>query len=129
MKQTFDQYIKSIVKQGKSLEDELQDQLEKVADRLRVRTRIQATIDPKYRTGRLYNSIRSQVGKARHAGKYDVILKSGNSQAFYAKYVEFGTRRIYPRLFMGKSMEKEKKNLPEHLRALLGKVLREQHGR
>lgn len=129
MKQTFDQYIKSVEKQGKTLQDELKEQLLKVAVNVVDSARIQATIDPKYRTGKLHDSIRSQVGKARHSGVYDVILKSGNNQAFYAKYVEFGTRRIYPRLFMEKSIEKEKKNLPEHLRALLGKVLREQHGR
>lgn len=122
---TFDEFIENLEKQGRSLEEELRTQLDEVAYHLKLRTRLQATIDPKIRTGRLFNSIEGKVaGKGdRHSKEFDIILQSGNADVFYAKYVEFGTSRMYPRLYMHKTVESQKKKLPKHLRKLMKKVL------
>ena len=37
----------------------------------------------------------------------------------YAKYVEFGTRYIKPRLFLGRAVNAESEHLPDRLSSLL----------
>ena len=51
-----------------------------------------ATTYPKIRTGNLYNSIRA--AKQRKDNLILINLNAGGDSAPYAKYVEFGTRKM-----------------------------------
>ncbi len=80
------------------------------------------------RTGRLRQSIAGNFGVIN--GRPAAILQAGGqargADVFYAKYIEFGTRYIRPRLFLGRSVEAEKEDLSKDLQkaitaALMGK--------
>tara|TARA_Y100001938_G_scaffold35296_1_gene48546 strand:- start:23 stop:421 length:399 start_codon:yes stop_codon:yes gene_type:complete len=80
------------------------------------------------RTGRLRQSIAGNFGVID--GRPAAILQAGGqargADVFYAKYIEFGTRYIRPRLFLGRSVEAEKEDLSKDLQkaitaALMGK--------
>ena len=73
------------------------------------------------RTGRLRQSIAGRF--AYIDGKPTAILQAGGAfggkDLEYAKYIEFGTRFIKPRLFMGRSVIKEQEDLKPKLNKLL----------
>ncbi len=77
------------------------------------------------RTGRLRQSIAGNFGYMD--GNPVAILQAGgqfgNADVFYAKYIEFGTKRITPRLFLGRSVEKEKQELLPDIRKAVTQVL------
>ena len=78
----------------------------------------------KDRTGRLRQSI---VGRfAIVGGNHTAILQSGGSGVEYARYIEFGTKYIEPRLFMGRSMEKQQQEIRPKLDDLLRVALQEE---
>jgi hypothetical protein len=79
------------------------------------------------RTGRLRQSIAGRF--AIVDGKPTAILQSGGqfggTELEYARYIEFGTRYIKPRLFMGRSIEQQQQEIRPKLNDLLRVVLLE----
>jgi hypothetical protein len=80
------------------------------------------------RTGRLRQSIAGRF--AIVDGKPTAILQSGGQfggvELEYARYIEFGTRYIKPRLFMGRSIEQQQQEIRPKLNDLLRVVLLEE---
>ena len=81
-----------------------------------------ATDYPRVRTGRLRSSITGLVS-TKDARPRMILMAGGNTKGApvnYARYVEFGTRYIKPRLFMGRAMKKIATNeVRKELRNLL----------
>lgn len=81
-----------------------------------------ATDYPRVRTGRLRSSITGLVS-TKDARPRMILMAGGNTKGApvnYAKFVEFGTRYIRPRLFMGRAMKKVATNeVRKELRGLL----------
>lgn len=81
-----------------------------------------ATDYPRVRTGRLRSSITGLVS-TKDASPRMILMAGGNTKGApvnYARYVEFGTRYIRPRLFMGRAMKKVATNdVKKELRNLL----------
>ena len=69
--------------------------------------KINATDYPKVQTGRLRSSITGLFDTK--GGRPRVLLRAGGNTSGapvnYAAYVEFGTRHMQPRLFMGRAMK------------------------
>ena len=87
-----------------------------------------ATDYPRVRTGRLRSSITGLVS-TKDASPRMILMAGGNTKGApvrYAKFVEFGTRRMSPRLFMGRAMKKVATNeVTKELRGLLDLAVRE----
>ncbi len=81
-----------------------------------------ATDYPRVRTGRLRSSITGLVS-TKDARPRMILIAGGNTKGApvnYARYVEFGTRYIKPRLLMGRAMKKVATNeVTKELRNLL----------
>ena len=86
-----------------------------------------ATDYPRVRTGRLRSSITGLVS-TKDASPRMILMAGGNTKGApvrYAKFVEFGTRRMQPRLFMGRAMKKVASNdVVKELRGLLDLAVR-----
>lgn len=86
-----------------------------------------ATDYPRVRTGRLRSSITGLVS-TKDASPRMILIAGGNTKGApvrYAKFVEFGTRRMQPRLFMGRAMKKVASNdVVKELRGLLDLAVR-----
>lgn len=78
-------------------------------------------------TGRLRQSIAGRFGYID--GKPTAFLQAGGqfggSDVDYAKFIEFGTRFIRPRLFLGRSVEVEQAELKDRFRKLLKLTLQD----
>lgn len=85
-----------------------------------------ATDYPRVRTGRLRSSITGLVD-TKNARPRLLLVAGGNTKGApvnYARFVEFGTRYIRPRLFMGRAMQKiERNEVMRELRNLLNLAL------
>lgn len=85
-----------------------------------------ATDYPRVRTGRLRSSITGLVD-TKNARPRLLLVAGGNTKGApvnYAKFVEFGTRYIRPRLFIGRAMQKiERDQVLDELRNLLNLAL------
>lgn len=79
------------------------------------------------RTGRLRSSISGLV--TNENGQSRLVLRAGGasngSEVDYAGYIEFGTRLIRRRLFLGKSYEKNRQKFTIELRKIIGQVFNE----
>lgn len=77
------------------------------------------------RTGRLRQSIAGRF--AIIDGKPTAILQAGGqfggAELEYARFIEFGTRYIKPRRFLGRSMEAQQKEIQPKLQDLLRAAL------
>ena len=73
------------------------------------------------RTGRLRQSIAGRFAVVD--GKPTAILQAGgqfgDAELEYARFIEFGTRYIRPRLFLGRSIRDQQKELEPKLQDLL----------
>ena len=82
--------------------------------------KINATDYPKVRTGRLRSSITGLVDAKD--GNLRALLRaggnSGGAPVLYAKYVEFGTRKMAPRLFMKRGIDAALKDIDKELQNL-----------
>ena len=80
----------------------------------------------------IYSGFKNQTGRLRQsiAGRFIVVNgmptaslqaggQFGGEELEYAKYIEFGTRYIGPRLFLGRSIRDQRKILEPKLNALL----------
>jgi len=76
-------------------------------------------------TGRLRQSIAGRFAVVD--GKPTAILQAGGQfggqELSYARYIEFGTRYIKPRLFLARSVEKQQEQIKPQLQDLLRAVL------
>lgn len=72
-----------------------------------------ATTYPKIRTGNLYNSIRA--AKQRKDNLILINLNAGGDSAPYAKYVEFGTRKMEPRAYLRRAFDKVDEGMEKSL--------------
>ena len=77
------------------------------------------------RTGRLRQSIAGRF--VILDGKPTAVLQAGGqfggAELDYARFIEFGTRRIKPRLFLGRSIRDQQKEIQPKLQDLLRAAL------
>ena len=77
------------------------------------------------RTGRLRQSIAGRF--VILDGKPTAVLQAGGqfggAELDYARFIEFGTRRIKPRLFLGRSVRDQQKEIQPKLQDLLRAAL------
>lgn len=116
------EFIKRLFKRSDKLDDVLHDKLAFISRRLRDRAKLNATIDPRKRTGRLYDSITTNTKKSQSGTR--ITLLAGSSSVNYAGYVEFGTSRMYPRLYLTKANEQVQQTLPDDLKRIASIYLR-----
>lgn len=106
---------------------EVEKQLKISALRMEGRSKQVAFSRFKNQTGRLRQSIAGRFGTID--GKPVAILQAGGAfggkDLEYADDIEFGTRQIRPRLFLGRSVMKEREELAPKLNKLLKVVLME----
>ena len=118
---TFDDLIKRLNKADKRLLETLQQKLMIVALKAERGAKRRATKYPKVRTGRLRSSI-TAITDAKDGNPRAILRAGGNSggsPVLYAKYVEFGTQKMAPRLFMGKAIATAQKGMRKDLKNLL----------
>ena len=98
-----------------------QESIEKIAEQIRrllyQQARKNATTYPKRRTGELYKSIQAFIRPGRSALK--IGLTAGNETAFYAGFVEGGTRRMAPRYYLKRANDKIAPKLSDQLKLYL----------
>ena len=104
------------------MDDELHKKLAFISRRLQDRAKLNATIDPRKRTGRLYDSITTK--RKKEAAGTSITLIAGSSSVNYAGYVEFGTSRMYPRLYLSRAQKQVDETLPDELKRLATIYLR-----
>ena len=107
-------FIKRLFKSENTFDSKLKSHLKTTSNRLKKQARLNATIDPKRRTGNLYNTISAPMKKSSYG--FFVALQAGSSTVNYAPFVELGTSRMYPRLFLERARQKEEKKLPAELK-------------
>ena len=125
---TFDDLINRLNKADNRLLKTLRKKLTIIALRSEREAKKNATDYPKVRTGRLRSSITGIVD-AKDGNPRAVLRAGGNSggtPVLYAKYVEFGTRKMAPRLFMKRGIEAALKDADKELRDLLSLSLQAQ---
>lgn len=125
---TFDDLINRLNKADRKLLDTLQQKLMIIALKAERGAKRRATNYPKVRTGRLRSSI-TAITDAKDGNPRAVLRAGGNSggaPVLYAKYVEFGTRKMAPRLFMGKAVRSAQKGVRRELKNLLVLALQAQ---
>ena len=118
---SFDDFIKNVDKADRRLLKTLRKKLMVIALRSEREAKLNATDFPKVRTGRLRSSITAIVD-AKDGNPRAVLRAGGNSRGvpvLYAKYVEFGTRKMEPRLFMKRGIEKGLRKADKELQDLL----------
>lgn len=118
---SFNDLLKRVKKADNVLIKELERILTTSALRMEREAKLNATSYPKVVTGRLRSSITGLVDAP--LGSPRVVLRAGGSSSGsdvdYADYIEFGTRYIKPRLFLGRSVRSESERLPDRLSSLL----------
>ena len=118
---TFDDFIDRISKADRRLLKTLRQTLLTIALKAERIAKRNATTYPRVRTGRLRSSITAIVD-AKDGNPRALLRAGGNSggePVIYARYVEFGTRYMAPRLFMGKAVGLAQKGTKKELRNLL----------
>lgn len=118
---SFNDFLQRVKKADNVLIKELERILTTSALRMERDAKINATSYPKVVTGRLRSSITGLVDAP--LGSPRVVLRAGGSSSGsdvdYADYIEFGTRYIKPRLFLGRAVRSESERLPDRLSSLL----------
>ena len=125
---TFDDFISRIDRADNRLLKTLRKKLTIIALKSEREAKKNATDYPKVRTGRLRSSITGIVD-AKDGNPRAVLRAGGNSggtPVLYAKYVEFGTRKMAPRLYMKRGIEAALKDADKELRDLLSLSLQAQ---
>tara|TARA_Y100000592_G_scaffold14033_1_gene19864 strand:+ start:8413 stop:8802 length:390 start_codon:yes stop_codon:yes gene_type:complete len=122
--QSFESFVEKISKSKVNLLSELDKILKVTALEMERDAKLNATKDPRVRTGRLRSSITGAV--VSEQGTPRIILSAGGrlgQEVDYASYVEFGTRYIRPRLYLGRAYDKQRQSLDNRLSDLLRRVL------
>ena len=122
---SFNDFLKRVKEADSKLLKELEQMLVRSALRMERDAKKNATSNPKVQSGRLRSSITGLVDAP--LGSPRVVLRAGGSSSGsdvdYAEYVEFGTRYIKPRLFLGRAVRSESERLPDRLSSLLSVAL------
>jgi len=117
---TFDDLINRVDRADRRLLKTLRKKLTIFALKAEREAKINATDYPKVRTGRLRSSITGLVDAKD--GNLRALLRaggnSGGAPVLYAKYVEFGTRKMAPRLFMKRGIDAALKDIDKELQNL-----------
>lgn len=118
---TFDDFIKKVDRADKNLLKTLRKKLTIIGLKAERGAKRRATRYPRVRTGRLRSSIAFLVDAKN--GNPRVLLRAGGATkgapVLYAKYVEFGTKYMEPRLFMGRAIRSAQKGMRRELKGLL----------
>ena len=124
-RQSFEEFVFSFQDLDSTLMKELKKILVSSSLKMERDAKFNATTYPRVRTGRLRSSISGFT--TMKMGESRVFLRAGgNVDGFdvnYARAIEQGTDRIAPRLYLGRSFDKELKRLPDRLSDLLGASL------
>ena len=111
--------------------NQLEKQLKISALRMEGRSKNVSFSQFRNQTGRLRQSIAGRF--AYIDGRPTALLQAGGqfggSDVDYAEYIEFGTRFIRPRLFLGRSVKEENAELKERFQKLLRISLEDRDGR
>ena len=125
---TLLEFQDNLKKSRSKLLERIEKQLKISALRMEGRSKQKAFSRFSNQTGRLRQSIAGNFGY--YKGRPTAFLQAGGqfrgANVNYAEYIEFGTRYIQPRLFLGRSVEAEQEELLPAIRkavsaALLGK--------
>ena len=125
---TFDDLINRLRKADENLLKTLRQKLMVIALKAERSAKRRATRYPKVRTGRLRSSI-TAITDSKDGNPRALLRAGGNSggvPVLYARYVEFGTRYMAPRLFMGKAVASAQKGTKRELKNLLKLALQAQ---
>lgn len=121
----FDEFVRNLEQADRRLLRELRRELTIAGLNMERRSKNKEFSRFNNRTGRLRASIGSTF-RAR-SGRPTVELTAGSSfggaDVDYAEYIEFGTSRITPRLFLGRSVDQERRELTPRLANLMAVVL------
>ncbi len=124
---TFEQFQRRLRRADLKLLKTLQTELTKLAFKSERFAKINATDDPKVRTGRLRSSITGFVDAKR--GNPRMLLRAGGDSSGapvnYARYIEFGApnRNIKATLFMGRAIKQALQTAPVDLKKVLSITL------
>ena len=119
---TLEDFSRRMDRAEKNLVKQLHKQLTILSLKAERQAKLNATDYPRVRTGRLRSSITGLVDAKD--GRPRVLLRAGGNTSGapvnYAHFVEFGTKYMRPRLFMGRAVKNVLKHeTPKELRNLL----------
>ena len=116
-------FIEKLFKKSTRLPDAIFNEVSELQSSLLKKARLNATIDPRRGTGaNLYNSI--SAGRVKVGKKSRIILQAGDQKVNYAGYVEFGTSRMYPRLYLTKAFAEVERETPKRLSRFISTYMR-----
>tara|TARA_B100000085_G_scaffold278196_1_gene299643 strand:+ start:133 stop:501 length:369 start_codon:yes stop_codon:yes gene_type:complete len=115
-------FIKRLFERSIAFDKELESAMQEVKSDLLEQARLNATIFPRRISGDLYNSIK--VGDTIVDNRYRLFLQAGDQKVNYAGFVEFGTNRIAPRLYLTKAFAKVDREMPDKLKKFITLYLR-----
>ena len=115
-------FIEKLFKKSTRLPDAIFNEVQELQSSLLKKARLNATIDPRRRSGNLYNSI--SAGRVKVGKKSRIILQAGDQKVNYAGYVEFGTSRMYPRLYLTKAFAEVERETPKRLSRFISTYMR-----
>lgn len=122
---TLDDFRRNLERSKSQLLTRLEKQLKISALRMEGRSKDRTFSRFDNQTGRLRQSIAGNAGFFN--GRPAAFLQAGGqfrgADVNYAKFIEFGTRYIRPRLFLGRSVEAEKDKLIPEIRKVVTAVL------
>ena len=122
---TLDDFRRNLERSKSQLLTRLEKQLKISALRMEGRSKDRTFSRFNNQTGRLRQSIAGNAGIFQ--GRPAAFLQAGGqfrgADVNYAKFIEFGTRYIRPRLFLGRSVEAEKEKLIPEIRKVVTAVL------
>ena len=122
---TLDDFRRNLERSKSQLLTRLEKQLKISALRMEGRSKDRTFSRFDNQTGRLRQSIAGNAGFFN--GRPAAFLQAGGqfrgADVNYAKFIEFGTRHIRPRLFLGRSVEAEKEKLIPEIRKVVTAVL------
>tara|TARA_R100000426_G_scaffold3956_1_gene6343 strand:- start:1140 stop:1541 length:402 start_codon:yes stop_codon:yes gene_type:complete len=122
---TLDDFRSALERSKSQLLTRLEKQLKISALRMEGRSKDRTFSRFDNQTGRLRQSIAGNAGIFQ--GRPAAFLQAGGqfrgADVNYAKFIEFGTRYIRPRLFLGRSVEAEKEKLIPEIRKVVTAVL------
>ena len=93
----------------------------KTASKMKMQAVKNAHVYPKKRTGRLVSSIQGEVFKS--GADFEILVFADTDVAPYAEFVEFGTSRMKPRLYIKKAVEKVQPSFEKAVDDLLSETL------
>ena len=120
---SFNDLLRRLREADDRLIAELERTLQISALRMERDAKINATTFPRVRTGRLRSSITGFVDSTLGSPRVRLEAGRAGSNVDYADFVEFGTRYIRPRLFLGRAINAEQQRLPDRLSNLLNVAL------